>query len=189
MKSTGIRLLIVDGTARKGLLDEFWSIGAFVAHATGFFDATYRAKNWSEALGWLTVNAKRRAIDEVHIWGHGNPGVSWLGLDRIDADTIRGKHKMAIAELCGRIGLIWFRQCSVFQGSVGQRLASDLAYLFGATVAGHTREIGFPWHSGLCMLEPSHAPNWSVEDAGKSGCMIPRTVFFARQSLPSWCRS
>jgi len=167
-----------------------WKVGAPVFWALCGFDAIAGVRSWAEGLAWLYTQGQAADVDEIHIWGHGRPGAPLIAGKPIDA---------SVASLVAALGrtlrpssVVWFRSCATFAGKSGQSFARWVASALGCKVAGHTYNIGFPFHSGLRVVDSRHDPAWpqdeGLSETGEplwSGPTQPRTILFARNSVPA----
>ena len=99
-------------------------------------------------------------------------------------DDLRGKLKQD--------SVVWFRSCSVFHGEKGHEFAKAYRDFFNCSVAAHTYLVS-TFQSGLYILDPGEAVNWSVNEGGTkipddiSSWDKPHTVLASRFFPPrSW---
>jgi hypothetical protein len=209
MLAKGQRLLIYDGTTRKGEgpLRAAWATGAKLYRAMGRVDRILGAQSWDQALAWLlqegqTLREQGATIDEVQFWGHGKWGTVYIASDTLSVDNLRAGHvhhaqfvklKQYLAPE-GR-ALVWFRTCETFGAVAGQGFAKELTTLLGARAAGHTHVIGV-LQSGLYGLYPGHTPHWDPREgiakgtpddpreALDSSSRAPHTLHFMNGQIP-----
>lgn len=166
------------------LLSWSWAVGAHLQKLFGFADAVYGAKSWEEATAWLRLHPTKH-FDSIQFWGHGAPGVMYIGGMPAQRDTFNF--------LLGRVsgGLIWFRACSVFQGHMGHLFSERLANTLGCIVAGHTRIIGL-FQGGLHTRAPHTAACWPKTEGELPKSWIPpylrwgpRSIFCLTTRIPA----
>jgi hypothetical protein len=194
-KPMGTKLLIYDGTRRKGesLLRTAWALGSKLYRLLGRVDASYSAKSWADALTWLTRQGEHACIDEIQFWGHGTWGNVYIANDILSIRSLCEDHVhyALLQTLKGKLrtdgsSLVWFRTCETFGAAAGQAFAAKLTRLLNAKAAGHTHIIGV-WQSGLHGLNPGEAPHWSASEGLKDGSAEnPKT---AHGSWPNSVRS
>ncbi len=179
-----MRVLIYDAVETNLGLAAGWRIGSLFYK----FDEVIPATSWNQVFEKLL--AIPGTIHEIQWWGHGNPGIAvlnGLALNQNNANWPLLKNKLPT----NGSGLIWFRCCASFQGEKGKKFALDLANKLNCKVAGHTYNIGFPFHSGLHSVTPLKIPSWSnIEGLGidgktkSSSLFAPNTIYMWQDKLP-----
>jgi len=152
------RIVIYDATdtSPDPELKDAWRLGSQLFRAVGRFDSVYGAARWDDALSYLRGCGR---VDEVQFWGHGSPGVAWLGGKALDPRKLEGVDVRR---------LFWFRTCASFQGARGHAFAESMSAALGCTVAAHTHNIGL-WQSGLHTLRPLERPYWPKTEGTRDG--------------------
>jgi hypothetical protein len=165
------RLLVYDATDTKTVAGKFYSLGAVVF--SHHFDVVHGAESVEDAMRVISS----MPWEEVQVWGHGRPG----------GPMISNREFSPLDNRWRKIGLVWFRSCSVFRGVEGAEFANLMSRHNGIGVAGHTYEIG-TWglHSGLYALRPKGKAWWNVHEKGVSRPFARRTIAATRMSLPDW---
>jgi hypothetical protein len=174
--SQALRLVLFDATqrARKPVgLGLSWQLGSTLYRGLGRVDATYGARSWASAFGWLESYEPSRPIAELQYWGHGKWGRLFLDRECLDRSALSLTHALRprLDALRARLqpeALIWLRTCETLGAEAGHDFASALADFSGATVAGHTFVIGF-FQSGLHSLLPGAKPHWSNSEGLAEG--------------------
>ncbi|MGC4089892.1 MAG: hypothetical protein QM756_18795 [Polyangiaceae bacterium] len=142
-----------------------WRVGSTLYRGFAGVDASFGARSWDEALGWLGRVQPERRIAELQYWGHGNWGRALIARRSFDRSVLAPGHALypGIEALRARLApgaRIRFRTCETLGAQTGHDFAAALSDFTGATVAGHTFEIAF-FQSGLRALAPGARPNWS----------------------------
>jgi hypothetical protein len=166
-----LRILVFDATqlAKKPPgLGLSWRAGSVLYRALGRIDASFPARDWTNAFDWLARVAPDRPIGEVQYWGHGKWGRALIDRDVLDRRALNPTHHLhaGLQALRARLtndALIWFRTCETLGANAGHDFTSALADFTGARVAGHTYEIAF-FQSGLHVLAPGMRPHWSADE-------------------------
>lgn len=182
-----MRLTIYDKNPGQGLgqrlLKTSWAIGCWIQKALGQVDEYYGAESWLDAGRWLQKHDG--PFESVQYWGHGSPGVVWLGERPMPENFFEPvKPKLLPGST------VWFRCCSVFCGTWGQQFSKKLADSLGCTIAGHTVVIG-PWQGGLHTRKPNTPPSWPATERepgeGLPVYLFPvfrNTIFCLRTRIP-----
>lgn len=149
-----------------------WVAGGALYRALRWVDMCLGVESWDEALDWLAVHSAPKRIAQIQVWGHGGPGVSVLGRERMNSRSILGgDHESRLRMIGQRMtsdGVWWFRNCGVFAGVPGQNFARRFVSVMQARVAAHTHIIG-PWQSGLHTLGPGEDPSWPATEGIADG--------------------
>ncbi len=206
MTSPPARLLVYDDTCRgRGPLPGLthtWLAGAVWFRYLDRFDGVYPADSWQGALEWLANVEPEREIGEIQFWGHGKWGRVLIDGEPLEVSDLEpsSKYRPSLESIRNRISgaeaLWWFRTCETFGGKPGHEFARRWTDFFDCRVASHTYIIG-PWQSGLHVLSPGEAPDWSLEEGLAEGTpeaperaewstpMEPNTVFCLTPGDPS----
>jgi hypothetical protein len=185
-----LRLLVYDATQRERpprALGFSWRYGAHLYRGLGRIDAAHGARSFADALSWLGRVESGRSIRELQFWGHGKWGRIFIGSEALDRSVLGPAHEhhagfRALSERLAPDALLWFRTCETLGARAGQHFAQALADATGASVAGHTHEIGF-FQSGLHRLLPGSSPSWSESEGLSRGS--PERPEQALQSSPT----
>lgn len=155
-----MRVTVYDKSPGPGFsqwfLKTMWFLGCWFQKLFGKVDAYFGAQSLDEALDWLCYRDGQ--LTSIQYWGHGSPGYVW-----VSGKAYRANDFMALKPKLLPSSVVWFRACSVFQGTAGHAFSKALADGLGCTVAGHTRIIG-PLQSGLHTRKPNSPPSWPVEE-------------------------
>lgn len=201
--SNTIRVMFYDKTRWAGeeLVSSWWAGG----HVYKFFrkiDICKGVESWEEALDWMLSLDSTKKISMIQFWGHGSPGNVFINGDAINTNVLRSNHPLhlkfqALKKKLTDQSVIWFRSCTVFQGSKGSFFAKRWAQFFNCKIAGHTFVVG-PWQSGLHTLVPDQEPYWPLDEGvaeeGKgwngsasqmSGPFQTNTIFCLRGDIPT----
>jgi hypothetical protein len=180
-------ILFVD-VAEPGVLGLSYRAGA--ALFRGAFDVVVECKGVADVYAELS-RFKDGEVGHVQVWGHGFPGHPVIALPKGKSPQgVFEQHTLyppnAAWDAC-RGGSVWFRSCSVAQGSRGHRFMAAFAAI-GINVVAHLGVIGtWAMHSYLMGVRAGTAPWWSVDLApGDSSPFAPRTVPATQMALPSW---
>lgn len=162
-------VLVYDATYTGMGYESSWDFASMFEANRGRFQYVVRARSWqhvAEELHQIAIAVG--SIDEMQFWGHGTPGVLWIGHDQFTVDSLQHPEWQLLRHLFRRDGSIWLRTCSTLRGAVGRRFADTLACHFGdqVTVAGHTVPIHVV-HNGLVLRLPGHASAWGDGDEGR----------------------
>lgn len=188
----GLRVLAYD-RAEKSAIGWAWMIGAWCYG--WWFDLVLPCRSWNDFFEGCAkaVEGNGQTIEEIQLWGHGRPGQPLIAGKPLDPSP--HAHLAILVEFSKwlmRPALLWFRMCAVFEGQAGKDFAEALTTLLGAQVAGHTFNIGWPWHSGLHTARPGILPAWSVDEGVgpdkqpmASSALAPHTIFCLRMKYPS----
>jgi hypothetical protein len=187
-----LRLLIHDATCGGGRgrpgLSHAWGAGAWLHRGLDRFDAAYGASSWADALEWLACVTPGAPIEEVQYWGHGRWGRALIADDVLDVSALEPGHRLhePLVRIRARLvpdgrALWWWRTCETFGADAGHELAIRWTRFFNCTSAGHTHVIGV-WQSGLHVLRPGEAPDWSPDEGLREG--TPAAPIAARSSRP-----
>lgn len=191
-----LRLMIYDRTCtgprlRPGLSHAWRSGGVLYGPVLRRLHASFGARTWEEALGWLARVEPGRRISEVQFWGHGKWGRALIDRQSLDSSALMPGHPLhrdlaAIRErLAGPEALWWFRTCETFGAQPGHDWARRLTDFLGCRAAGHTYIIGV-WQSGLHSLRPGETPGWSVTEGLKAGTIAaPTEALWSRRREPN----
>jgi len=171
-----LRLVIFDRTqARRPprALGLAWRAGARFFRARGCIDAYFGAESFAEALAWAASLQPDRAIGEVQFWGHGKWGRALIAQESFDRSALEPLHPLrptleALRERLTPGSLFWFRTCETLGAGAGHDFARALGDFTGASIAGHTFEIGY-FQSGLHCLAPGAAPEWDAAEGLLAG--------------------
>jgi len=185
---------LLDNTKSVGLwkamglfwLGVAWLIGSWLFTLFGRFDRRVAGTSWTHVF--TTVGALKN-VTEVQYWGHGSPGYVWLGDFRIGPTVQPEALEMARAFAPGAVW--WWRTCATLAGLDGLGFATAWTERIGCRIAGHTHNIGFPWHSGTHSLRPKKMPDWPVTEGLdqnnkplRSSRRAPNTMLFLKSSIP-----
>lgn len=188
--SAPLRLVVYDATQverRPRLLGWSWRAGSLLYRAQGAVDASFGARSFEAALGWLA--GMKRPIAELQFWGHGKWGRALIDRESLDRAALAPSHRLyplieALRERLAANALVWFRTCETFGANAGRDFARALSDFTGARVAGHTHVIGF-WQSGLHELAPGATPSWHPAEGLAAGTPErPERALPSKQSLP-----
>lgn len=157
----------------NALLYWAWAIGAHLQYLVGLADEVHGAESWDDAANWLK-SLPQEEIAQLEIWGHGGPGRPYMSQMPASHDTFNF--------LRGRVGVLWFRSCSVLQGRAGQLFSGRVADAVGCTVAGHTRIIGLV-QGGLRTRQAHTTPSWSETEGELSKSWIPPYLRWGPRSI------
>lgn len=187
------RLLIVDATD-KGAMGKAWAAGAILTRWR-FQHVIHAHSSWDDVC-WKLKRINDGELVEVVFWGHSSPGFVGLG-SKDKRDNLQPEHMSVIGSKVAEGGLVWFRSCGLFARLEdrpdldGRKFAELLANTMKCRVAAHTRNIGFPWHSGTYSLVPGQKPYWPETEVYdkktgtySSGPGVPRTMLFSQMHLP-----
>lgn len=201
-----LRLVVFDATQLERpprALGASWRAGALLYRGMGYVDATYGARSFSEALGWVLGVARERTIGELQYWGHGKWGRVLVERESLGREALAPGHALrpkleALRERLAPGALLWFRTCETLGAQAGHDFAQALGDFTGASVGGHTYVIGY-FQSGLHVLRPGTAPGWSSaeglsrgtpqapESALGSGPAEPNTITCFTPRVPGSC--
>ncbi|HTQ04691.1 MAG TPA: hypothetical protein VMI54_12585 [Polyangiaceae bacterium] len=181
-----LRLVVYDATQltrEPRLLGHSWRVGARLYRLRGI-DDSFGAGTFEAAFAWL--ERMQRPIGELQFWGHGKWGRALVDRQSWDRGALGVTHPLrrgldALRERLAPGALIWFRTCETFGALPGRDFARSLADFTGATVAGHTFEIGF-FQSGLHALAPGAEPAWDAREGLLQGS--PERPLLAQASRP-----
>jgi len=182
-----MRLILSDATRKKSLLDEGWMFGSLWSWLWEGADGVLGAISWEEAIRWFISRGMVHKITEIEIWGHGSPGEVWINSERL-TDHLDDFYDIEpfLAPEC----LIWFRTCAAFHGETGIKFAKELVEHMNCRFAGHTYNIGFPFHSGLHSIKHGQEVSWDAKEGfGKkgrkwSGMFEPNTIRTFSTTVP-----
>ena len=203
---TGLKLVLYDDTCRRDIgwrlgMTHTWIAGKMLYRMRDAIDDACGVTSWAQALEWVVARGADQAIGEVQFWGHGKWGRAFVGQDVLDARAFEPTHPLyeplmdVRQRMTGPHALWWFRTCETIGGFAGHRFAKTWVEQMGSRVAGHTAIIG-PWQSGLHMLAPGQAPQWSPSEGILEGTPeaplkaqwsrrgLPRTISALRASVP-----
>ena len=169
-----MRVVIYDSTA--GALSTLWRLGAWLAVRRGHAHESHAVHSWAGLVNLLD-GLRGKRIMSISLWGHGSRASPQLGGAPLDSATLDQIAERVRAAIAGPEAVFWFRSCSTFATSAGQRWAERCARSFGCRVAGHTFSIGrgrsvfaaWQWgaQSGLHVLRPGEAATWpAIEGVG-----------------------
>lgn len=162
--SRGLRVMFYDVSENRPV-GWTWKFGAWLYKLLGFFDAVKGVNSWHEAFAWLEAVSRKRRIDEVRFWGHGNGGRAYIGgagLSYLAVTRDSSPYAAILAKLRPRFhqrSFIWFRTCGTFGTILGHKFAVAWRDFFGCRVGGQTYVIHY-WHSGTHSLRPTEDVHW-----------------------------
>jgi len=186
-----------DGLQKEDALAYSWRLGGKLYRKFRALDIVKGVSSWEEAFDWIISEGKKEQISSIQFWGHGSPGVAWIGRQPFTSASFSPGGNMHdklnelrpyLSEFCQ----IWFRTCGTMAGQVGHEFAVKLSNLLDCSVAGHTYIIAL-WQSGLHLLRPGRTPDWPVDegfdpsDRSKlkwSSAFAPNTISCLRGSVP-----
>lgn len=181
-----MRVVVFDA-AESSALGLAWAYGAPLFTRLGRFDHCIRGFTWLQVFRDIS---KLKGVTEVQFWGHGAPGHVFLDGEQLGAHV--PSEALLMQPAFAENALWWWRTCATFAGELGHGFATAWTERIGCRIAGHTHNIGFPWHSGTHILRPRQMPQWSVaeglDDDGKplwSRRRAPNTIWFSAMDLPS----
>ena len=89
------------------------------------------------------------------------------------------------ARLVSPDALWWWRTCETFGAAAGHAFARAWTTALGCRAAGHTHVIA-AWQSGLHVLAPGAAPDWSADEGLAEGTpTTPIRAHPSRRTAPS----
>jgi hypothetical protein len=163
-----MRVTVYDKNPGEGFWQKFlmtsWLVGCWLQKLLGRLDAYYGASSWEDAVEWLS---SRGAMTSIQYWGHGSPGLVYLG-----GVASNGAHLLSKPLLVTPETVIWFRTCSTFQGVGGHGFAKKVADGLNCTVAAHTRVVG-PLQGGLHTHKPHSEPSWPTTEGELPTSWVP----------------
>ena len=162
-------------------LTHSWVVGGRLYKALRWVDECQGFDSWETALHWLATFKSDRPIRQIQIWGHGSPGKSWMSGESLTYRSVTRPDVQKIAERMTDDGVIWFRSCSVFGGTLGKKFAVAWANSLKCRIAAHTYPIG-PLQSGLHSLGPGEEPKWPDNEGVAEG--EPYNILRFRRSMP-----
>lgn len=177
------KLVIYDATL--GYLSFLFLIGAQIAKFFGFIDNYVSARSWY-TLPWNTLK-EQEPYDEVHYWGHGKPGGTYLnGVHLLTASGAQPSLMVNLKSIIKKEGVFWIRSCSSFEGKYGQEFAEVLSNQLRRDVCSFTYSIWL-FQSGGHYLRYEETPNWPVKEGTEerwSRPFLPNTITCFRNSIP-----
>ncbi len=152
-----MRVTFYDKNPGKGIMQAnlkfAWLVGCWLQRLFGQVDDYLGIGSVEEMRAWL--ESKNTTFSSIQYWGHGSPGTVWISNNAHSAQSFYW-----LAPLIRSDSVVWFRVCSLFQGSIGEKFSRLLANALGCNIAGHTRIIGI-WQGGLHTRPPNSIPSWS----------------------------
>lgn len=142
--------------AGQAFLKLSWLVGCWLQKLFRQVDDYHGIGSVEEMKAWL--ESKNTTFSSIQYWGHGSPGTVW-----VSGKPYGVLSWFWLAPFIERESLVWFRVCSLFQGTVGEKFSITLANNLGCNIAGHTRIIGI-WQGGLHTRPPHSLPNWALEE-------------------------
>lgn len=172
----GRRICIVDGTPSDITKSNFWfQAGARLFR--GSYDDVYEVRSVEAFYDKLRMY-KPGDVTELQVYGHGSPGASFIGREKLDPASLAWEHIAGAA--------VWFRQCKVAQGEKGHMFAQLLGDR-GLSFVGHLSNIGALGHSYLVGCKRGAKPWWPVDlKPDHASPFHPRTVPAFTMQLPTW---
>ena len=178
-----MKIILYDSTY-KTFLGVAWKFSASKLYR--WWGSSIGVKSWDDLIKKLQIrfNKTQKKFTHIQIWGHGSPGFPSINKKGLSEQNLKDLNQLVVPT-----SIIWFRSCAVFFGIEGYTFIKQITKILNCTIAGHTHNIGWPWHSGLYTVHVNKSLPLSANKPNLINPLVsnknePRTIWVGQMTIP-----